>query len=218
MYATQKYAIGVSPFTHLNQTPGRDNLSFETNNRAIIAMREIGRGHTTVKNFCGFMNMPPPMQIKSFNEMQKNIVSVYQDVVNDSMQTASGELRDMAIDEFGQKNEVADIVVSCDGTWQRRGFSSLNGVVRVIASDTGKCVDYRVKSKQCASCTSWESRKSTEPDLHEQFISKHVNHEGSAGAMKVSGLIECFMESEKKQTFTLSYIGDGDTKSVQSNY
>ena len=85
------------------------------------------------------------------------------------------------------------------------GFSSVNGVVTVIASDIGKCVDYRVKSKQCASCTSWESRKSTEPDLHEQFISKHVNHEGSAGAMKVSGLIECFMESEKKNR-RLRYI------------
>ena len=76
----------------------------------------------------------------------------------------------------------------------------------VIASDTGKCIDYRVKSKHCASCTSWESRKSAESDLYEQFISKldcDINHEASAGAMEVSGLIECFMESEKKQTFTL---------------
>ena len=64
----------------------------------------------------------------------------------------------MAInDELGQKNEVADIVVSCDGTWQRQGFSFLNGIVTIIASDTGKCADYRVKSKQCASCRSWES-------------------------------------------------------------
>ena len=120
------------------------------------------------------------------------------------MKSASDELCDMAInDELGQKNEVADIVVSCDGTWQRQGFSFLNGIVTIIASDTGKCVDYRVKSKQCAS---WESWKSTEPDLYEQFISKHdcdINHEGSTAAMEVSGLIECFMESEKKQTFTL---------------
>ena len=60
----------------------------------------------------------------------------------------------MANEEFGQKYEVADIVVSCDGTWQRRGFSFLNGVMIVIESDTGKCVDYRVKSKQWAFCES----------------------------------------------------------------
>ena len=44
----------------------------------------------------------------------------------------------------------------------------------------------------------WESRKSAEPDLYEQFIiSKHdcdINHEGSAGAMEVLGLIECFRD------------------------
>ena len=57
----------------------------------------------------------------------------------------------------------------------------------------------------------------TEPDLYEQLISKHdcdINHEGSAGAMEVSGLIECFMESEKNRRLRYtSYIGDGDTKS-----
>ena len=41
-----------------------------------------------------------------------------------------------------KKNEVEDVAVSCDGTWQRWEFSSLNAVVTVLASDTGKCVDY----------------------------------------------------------------------------
>ena len=61
---------------HLNQTPERCNQSFEINNHVIIAMREIGRGHTALKTFCGVMNMLPPMQIISFNEMQQNIASV----------------------------------------------------------------------------------------------------------------------------------------------
>ena len=89
----------------------------------------------------------------------------------------------------------------------------------VIASDTGKCVDYRVKSKQCASCVHHGSLKKvlTEPNLYEQLISKHdcdINHEGSGGDMEVSGLIECFTESEKNRRLRYtSYIGDGDTKS-----
>ena len=41
--------------------------------------------------------MQPPMQIKSFNEMQQNIASVQQDVADySSMQSASDELRNMA--------------------------------------------------------------------------------------------------------------------------
>ena len=35
---------------------------FEINYRAIIAMRETGKGFTGLSNFCGFMNLPPPMQ------------------------------------------------------------------------------------------------------------------------------------------------------------
>ena len=69
----------------------------------------------------------------------------------------------------------------------------------------------------CFLCTSWESWKSAEHDLYEQFISKHdcdINQEGSAGASEVSGLIECFMESERnRRLLYTSYIGDGDTKS-----
>ena len=35
--------------------------------------------------------------------MQQNIASVYQDVTDDSMQSDSDELRNMASDEFDQK-------------------------------------------------------------------------------------------------------------------
>ena len=38
------------------------------------------------------MNMPTPMQIKSFKEIQQIIASVYQDTANDSMQGTSDEL------------------------------------------------------------------------------------------------------------------------------
>ena len=135
------------------------------------------------------MNMPPPMQIKSYNEIQQNIASVYYDVADDLMHSASGELRNMANDKCGEKIEVVDIVVSCHGTLERRGFSSLNGVVTVIAIDTGKCVDCLVNSKQCTSCRSWESRKSTKSDLYEQFIAKlfcDINHEGFPGTIQIS--------------------------------
>ena len=155
--------------------------------------------------------------------MQQNIASVYQDTGNNdsSMQSASDELRNMANEKFGQKNEVADIAVFCDGTWQRRGFLSLNGVVIGFASDTIKCVDYRVKSKQCASCVHHGSLKKvlTEPNLYEQLISKHdwdINHEGSGGDMEVSGLIECFTESEKNRLLRYtSYIGNGESITVK---
>lgn len=37
--------------------------------------------------------------------------------------------------------------VSVDGTWQRRGFSSLNGCVTAVSIDTGKILDLEVMSQ-----------------------------------------------------------------------
>ena len=51
--------------------------------------------------------------------------------------------------EYVTENNILDITVSGDGSWQKRGHSSLNDVVTLVASDTGKCVDYRVLSKHC---------------------------------------------------------------------
>ena len=67
------------------------------------------------------------------------------------MQNAANEFRfkqqddtnvEMIDNDF--ENVIADITLPGDGSWQKRGFSSLNGLVTLIASDSGKCVDYRV--------------------------------------------------------------------------
>ena len=54
---------------------------------------------------------------------------------------------------------VADSDVSQDGTWQKRGHSSVNGVITVISKETGKCVDVAVLSKECKACQYWSSKK-----------------------------------------------------------
>ena len=56
-------------------------------------MREIGRGHTSLSALCGVMNLPPPMNIKAYNDMQEKGVSVYKEVANQSMQNAANEFR-----------------------------------------------------------------------------------------------------------------------------
>ena len=103
---------------------------FEINYRAIIAMREIGKGFTGLSNFCGFMNLPPPpMNAKAFNDMQEKIASTYTYVADGSMKNAANEF----IPAQGKGNEniadnIADITVSNDVSWQKRG-PSLNDVV-----------------------------------------------------------------------------------------
>ncbi|GFX74321.1 uncharacterized protein TNCV_3452691 [Trichonephila clavipes] len=122
-------------------------------------------------------------------------------------------------------SDVAECGVSVDGTWQRRGHSSLNGCVAVLSIDTGKVLDLEVMSKWCRNCN---TSKSSEKSKH---IKKHqcsCNHQGSAGSMEPVGAYRLFERS--RETRKLQYVefyGDGDSKShlavkdiygIDSNY
>ena len=48
--------------------------------------------------------------------------------------------------------ELIQCGVSCDGTWHRRGHSSLNSCVTAISMDTGKCLDLKIMSKNFPAC------------------------------------------------------------------
>ena len=150
------------------------------------------------------------MQVNAFNEKQKTILVAYNTVALQSMTDAADELQENK-DEQG----ISDVTVSCDGIWQKWDHSSLNGVVTVISSDSGKCLDDRVMTKTCKACESWESCKGTEE--YELFLSHHecdINHEGSSGSMEAAGIVERFMSSEDDRKFQyINYIGDGDSKS-----
>ena len=130
--------------------------------------------------------------------------SCFEVVASESVLRGVCELR-------GDKNdeETCDIDVSCDGTWQRRGYSSLNGVLAIISVDTGKVIDYEVVSKKCAQCTSWGSRKDTEEyaTYENQCL---INHQGSAGTMESNGVVACFERSVDKYNVRYAqYLGDG---------
>ena len=51
-------------------------------------------------------------------------------------------------DDFVE-DAVVDTCASFDGTWQKRGYASFNGVVTGM-SDQGKCIDFEINLK-CAS-------------------------------------------------------------------
>lgn len=51
-----------------------------------------------------------------------------------------------AVEENYGKNEIA---AAFDGTWQKRGHTSMNGVVTVTSFDTGKVMDFECLSKFC---------------------------------------------------------------------
>ena len=97
------------------------------------------------------------------------------------MQDAVEEIRGAGDDD------ITDVSILCDGTWQKRGFTSLNRAVVIISIDTGKVLAVEVMSRYCNACVIHEKLKLTDPVKYEQYKLSHecgINHRGSAPSME----------------------------------
>lgn len=110
-----------------------------------------------------------------------------------------------------------ELVVSGDGTWLKRGFSSTIGVCSVIGKYTGKVLDTFVSCKVCKSCQ-LRGKQLNSADFEIWYESEHqeqcsANYEGSSGGMEVQGIIEIFQNSQTLYEAKYAYyIGDRDSK------
>ena len=103
-----------------------------------------------------------------------------------------------------------------DGTWQKRDFSSLLGIVYVIEFNTGKVLDYKVFSKFCNECNIW-NKHDKDTEAYKSWKLGHQNHcninfEGSTGAMEPAGIFELFKHSLNYKIHYKNFISDGDSK------
>ena len=88
------------------------------------------------------------------------------------------------------ENNILDAAVSFDGTWAKRGFTSLTGVVCAISVDTGEVLDFYVLSKSCLKCTLKRGKCSDEE--FDEWLLQHecdINFAGSSPTMESEGAI-----------------------------
>ena len=104
--------------------------------------------------------------------------------------------------------------VLCDGTWQRRGYSALNGCVTTLLIDTGKCLDVEIMTKVCCWCQ--RNDKQTDASKNADMLNRHqckANYQGSALSMETEGIKRIFGRSEETHKLQYTeYFGDGDSK------
>ena len=173
-----------------------------------MAFRNLGIGYDGIESFCMHMNMHKPMTKNNYMKVIDSLHDAYINVADESMKTAAAELK-----EIEQSN---DIAASFDGSWQKPGYSSLNGIVSAISVTTGKVLDFEVKSKKCKGC---EAHKNMD-QASEKYLSWKLdhalvcgtNHVGSSGKMEVDGVVSMYDRSvEKNGLRYVSFIGDGDS-------
>ncbi|GFU66021.1 uncharacterized protein TNCV_4515751 [Trichonephila clavipes] len=115
-----------------------------------------------------------------------------------------------SLDEDFEKKRAAGYV---DGTWQRRGYSSMNGCVAALSVDTGK-VDIEIMSSYCPTCRK-RFLKMPRSIESETFAADHVCHsnfQGFALKMEAVGATRIFQRSIVKRGFKYAHYGDGDSK------
>ena len=143
---------------------------FDVNVRSNIAYREIGRGLTHIETFNRVMNMPPSYSHSNYDETVKELLGPYEDALNESMLEAAANVKSQATTVTQEQDEevtesednqtlvhessanVYDCDVSVDGSWQRRGYASLNSIVSAMEWVSDKVVDIDVVTKDCRSC------------------------------------------------------------------
>ncbi|GFW82041.1 uncharacterized protein TNCV_771701 [Trichonephila clavipes] len=84
------------------------------------------RGHATLETFSSVLNMPT-MDRKTFAKCMHNL-------------------------SVKNKEEIIDVSVSYDGTWQKRGHTSNLGLGIIIDILSGLVLDFEVLSKYCHNC------------------------------------------------------------------
>jgi hypothetical protein len=114
----------------------------------------------------------------------------------------------------------SDLIISGDGSWKTRGYTSLVGVCSVIGGLSGKVIDTEVLSSFCKGCNFWKGDKYGEE--YEKWLVEHSsscqkNHSGSAAMMEVVGMQRIFHRSPILHDVRYAqYIGDGDCKTFNS--
>ncbi|GBM98373.1 hypothetical protein AVEN_11961-1 [Araneus ventricosus] len=106
-------------------------------------MRIISKGHSSAKKLCSALNVNV-LSKTALRNIEKKLEGAANDVASEVMEKAALELRKAA-----NGDEIIHFAVSVDGTWQRRGYSYLNGGVPAISVDNGKILDIELMSKIC---------------------------------------------------------------------
>lgn len=162
------------------------------------------------------MDLPPPVEQSSYDKIVSNIHAASSTVCQLSCMKAVKEEQQLTTEKNLDSNK---LTVSGDGTWKKRGFTSLFGVSTLIGWLSGKVLDIYVKSSFCKSCEYWASKINTAE--YEEWKMEHeetcsINHEGSAGKMEVESMKEMFSRSvERYNVMYTNYIGDGDSKTYR---
>jgi len=196
--------INSGPFVH---------NGFDINKRVVLAMRLLGVARAGLNIFCGIMDLGRGLSQRSYDGIVQYIYVSSKKFFEISCKKA---IQEEIENNEKEERPVLNLSVSGDGSWKKRGFSSLFGVTTLIAYHTGKVIDLIVKNSYCQTCLYFKNNSNdVKYETHKENC--HINHKGSSGKMEVDAMLEMFQRSQELYGVKYSnYIGDGDAKTFKA--
>ena len=157
------------------------------------------------------MNLPKPMTAYNYDKIANWLNVVEREVANETMRDALVDVLSKSKDP--NDDTVIDTAVSCDGSRQKKGYSSLNGVILVMSMDNGKILEIEPMNRTCKSCLLHEKLKNSHPKRFVEPKLTHVckiNHVGTSRKMGSEGVNKEFgrdLSGKKKLRYTEFYGG-----------
>lgn len=176
---------------------------FDLNLRFVYALRVIGKGYTSARTLCGILNIPAPPTI--FAKYEKVLGQATEDICHKSMTAA---VEEAVVANRNPDREPRDLFVALDGSWQKRGHQSLNGIVSLTSVDTGKVMDIHCMSKHCLCPGKLQN-------IHSQNCT--ANYIGTSGGMEAEGAVTIYNRSLTQYNVRyVDYLGDGDSNAYSA--
>lgn len=196
----------------------------DVNRRMVYHSIETGGGFESLVTFCSIMNMPCLSKTAYYQHVE-TIMTALEGEAKDEMRAAGQRLRTLILNESDDKESEStlDVAVSFDGTWAKRGFTSLTGVVFVLSVETGEVLDCHVLSKSCKTCVQKKSSCKSDEEFaswqieHVAAGSCDINFDGSSPAMEAEGAKVLWDRSLELHNIRYKWmVCDGDSKAFNA--
>ena len=201
-----------------------DSKRFEINKNMVKAFLNIGKGHASLEIFSMTLGIQT-MDRKTFDKCVLQLVNESVIERQKILEMARAKVREehLKLNPAFLNSDIIDIGVSFDGSWHKRGHSSLYCVGYVIDILTGLVIDYFIVSKYCHDCTKTASDFGENSPEFEIWYEAHYNsgkceknYDGSSASMEAhaAGMLWKRSIIDCKMRYTV-LLSDGDSKTFQ---